>query len=167
MKKFYKSNKEGNNELSFYDAAEILRCQKNTKQTKIDKQYFDLLDVNKEAFIESTTEEQEQVKIPKGNTNEGKILRRLKSQEIKNCDKFTDDDDEYIKMIQEAFKVGIINKNASKRISKTIEKEINPMKVLSILKQNVSEEKLAMLYRSETSSLDKREVILSEYITNG
>ena len=91
----------------------------------------------------------------------------MKSQEIKNCDKFTDDDDEYIKMIQEAFKVGIINKNASKRISKTIEKEINPMKVLSILKQNVSEEKLAMLYRSETSSLDKREVILSEYITNG
>lgn len=167
LKKFYKSNKEGNNELSFYDAAETLRCPKNTKQTKIDKQYFDLLDVNKEAFIESTTEEQEQIKIPKGNTNEGKILRRLKSQEIKNCDKFTDDDDEYLRMIQEAFKVGIINKNASKRISKAIEKEINPMKVLYILKQNVTEEQLAMLYRSETSSLDKREVILSEYITNG
>ena len=41
------------------------------------------------------------------------------------------------------------------------------MKVLFILKQNVTEEQLAMLYRSETSSLDKREVILSEYITNG
>ena len=46
-------------------------------------------------------------------------------------------------------------------------KEINPMKVLYILKQNVTEEQLAMLYRSETSSLDKREVILSEYLTNG
>ena len=70
-------------------------------------------------------------------------------------------------VIQEAFKVGIINKNASKRISKAIEKEINPMKVLFILKQNVTEDQLAVLYRSETSSLDKREVILSEYITNG
>ena len=156
-----------NNELSFYDAVEILKCDKNTKQTKIDKQYFDLLDVNKEAFIESTTEEELQVKIPKGNTNEGKIFRRLKSPEIKNCDKFTDDDDEYLKMIQEAFKIGNINKNASKRIAKEIEKEINPMKVLYILKQNITEEQLAMRYRSETSSIDKREVILSEYLTNG
>lgn len=167
LKKFYKSNKTDCNELSFYDAVEILKCDKKTRQSKIDKQYFDFLHINKKTFFESTSEEELLIKMPKANTNEGKIIRRLKSPEIMKCDKFTDNDDNYLSIILEAFKYGVINKNISKRIAKEIETEINPIKVLFILKQNITEDQLSMIYRSETSSVDKREVILSEYLTHG
>ena len=39
-------------------------------------------------------------------------------------------------------------------------------RILEVL-QNISEEQLSMLYRSETTSLEQGEVILSEYLTNG
>ena len=167
LKKFYKSSKKGKEELTFFDAVNILKSEKEERKSKIDKHFFDLLNINKEAFIEATNEEEVQMKMPSGNTNEGKILRRLKSNEIRQCDKFTDDDEVYLKMITEAFKSGIINKNMSKRMAKSMEKEINPIKILYILRQNISEEQLSMLYRSETNSLEKGEVILSEYLTNG
>ena len=166
LKKFYLSGSQSNQELTFFEAAELFNCNSNTPKSTIDKNYYTLLDKNKEAFIYSTTEEEVTHSMPKKNTNEGKILRRLKASEIRNYEKFTDEDDEYIKQVIEALKIGIISKNITKRIYKSIEKEINPLKVLFTLKQNIGKDDLLQINQSNFYGLEQREVILSEYLTH-
>jgi len=78
---------------------------------------------------------------------------------------FTDEDDEFIKAVLEKYAEGIIPKNATKRIKQQIEKVVEPMKVLTILKKEIPVRLLAKQIQTHSDMFyAKREVILSEWL---
>lgn len=74
------------------------------------------------------------------------------------------EDEDFIKAVLKAFEDGIIPKNTSKRLKAELEREINPLKVLAILKTNIPDALLSGGNAGRYPDLHTREVILSEYL---
>jgi len=76
-----------------------------------------------------------------GLSNERYVITRLKAKEFKKYQGFTDDDEEYIRLVLRGYEDGVIPKNTTKNIKeKKIEKgKVNPLKVLAILKKKHSQ----------------------------
>ena len=89
----------------------------------IPKEYYELLKKNKEQFDQITSDEiEEPGKSRGGRSNEQYVIGTLKSDLIKKCTSFTDDDEEFIQVILEKYNEGVIPKNITKRIKQKIEK---------------------------------------------
>jgi superfamily II DNA/RNA helicase/HKD family nuclease len=164
LKKFYLYDGHLPIELTFFDAAALMRCDKKTKQVTIPREYYEMLAKNKEAFRLATSEEEQESEISK-RSNEAQVTGRLKTAEFRDNEKFTDDDEEYIRKVIEAYRYGLIPKNTTRRINQAISREINPTKVLAILRQNITELMLTQGAGGDVKGLERREVILSEYLT--
>jgi len=170
LKKFYISDNRSENELTFFDAVDLMECAPDTRRKKIPNEYYDLLKKNKEAFAQATIEEDiapDHVKRRGGRSNEAYVVMRLKANEFKSYHGFTDRDEEFIREVLLAYRNGTIPKNTTKRIKQAIERETNPMKVFTVLKRNVSENQLAVNNTAAAERPAKREVILSEYLKAG
>ena len=89
----------------------------------------------------------------------------MKAKEFRKYQGFTDDDEEYIRLVLRGYEYGVIPKNTTKGIKKKIEKESNPLKVLAILKKSIPNNILDLGRPGQSSVSSKREVILSEYLT--
>lgn len=167
LKKFFISDGRSSQEISFFDAATLFECEEGTRRVKIPSRYFEMLAQNKEMFDVITSDSGEDVESAKtrgGRSNEAYVIRRLKAKGIRHYQGFTDEDEEFIKRALTAYEAGIIPKNTTKKIKKAIEKEINPHKVLGILKQFIPE---SLLNAKETTSVTpfvKREIILSAFL---
>jgi superfamily II DNA/RNA helicase/HKD family nuclease len=134
LKKFFGTMGNEPKELTFFEAAEVLKCKKDEPLFSIGNNYFELLAKNKQAFELATTgEDMEPDDKNSGRTNESQIIRRLKAREFRNYDKFTDDDDEYIKALLMAYQHGIVPKNISKKVNKLIKQEPNPIRIFFII----------------------------------
>lgn len=173
LKKFYLSiqNNEEAKELTFFDAVDILKCDKDVGKRHFDKDYYGLLEKNKQGFEKATSEDTEiTITASKGGaSNVSFVTKLLKANEIKLFDGFTDEDEEYIQLVTKAFQEGIIPQNTAKKIANAIKKEngFNPLKILGILKQNIPDSLIAQENSSTGGHYHtKREVILSEYMLN-
>ena len=172
LDKFYISGHEDNpEELDFISAAKILESDPDEKKHKIGKNYYELLDKNKEAFDNATTEElaNQQYK-KKGRDLSTKVLAVVKFT-LKNTQKLTDNQEEYLQKLKEKLEEGSIPKQTLKKAMVSIDrlgaKELsNPLKVLATLQMSISDRLLGSHY-VETSSIgnSKKEVILSLYLT--
>jgi len=132
LKKFFMSGGNGSRECTFFEAADILECDKDTKREKIPKQFYPMLEDNKEQFHFITSGENFEPKGSGGRgglSNERYVITRLKAKEFKKYQGFTDDDEEYIRLVLRGYEDGVIPKNTTKNIKKKIEKESNPLKV--------------------------------------
>jgi superfamily II DNA/RNA helicase/HKD family nuclease len=168
LKKFFLTNVDASNELTFFEAVDLFKCEEATERKPISKDYYSLLAKNKSAFILATSEEAEGKPSRHGTSNEAYIVKRIKAKEFKNYQGFTDDDDDFIKSMLKAFDSGIVPRNASKRIKEIIEREANPIKVLGILRKNIPPNLLDFSTpHQNVSSAQLREVILSEYLHIG
>jgi hypothetical protein len=78
---------------------------------------------------------------------------------------FTEEDEDFLRSVLKAFENGVIPKNTSKRLKNELEKEINPLKVLAILRKNLPSSILSAAPTGQQAALAKREVILSEYLS--
>ncbi len=171
LKKFYLMQQDSKDaeELTFFDAIDLLKCEPNTEKKHFPKGYYDLLSKNKLAFENATSEDME-IAVTAGRggrSNVGFITQLLKTNEIKHFDGYTDEDEEYIQQAAKAFQEGIIPQNTAKKITTAIkkEKEFNPLKILGILKQNIPNTLLMPEQTGKGSQYNaKREVILSEYM---
>jgi superfamily II DNA/RNA helicase len=166
LKKFIFSNDEMIQEIPFFDAVNYLECEPGTKRVMVPKKYYDLLQKNKKQFEEITQDEIIQSGTSgKGRSNEKYIIGTLKSKEFRNCSKFTDNDEEFTKIVLDKYHEGVIPKNISKRIKQLIDEEIEPLKVLMVLKREIPPRLLGKRYSNTLNSFDsKREVILSEWL---
>lgn len=99
-----------------------------------------------------------------GLSNERYVIIRLKANEFRKYQGFIDDDEEYIKLVLKGYEYGVIPKNTTKGIKKKIEKEINPLKVLAILKKSIPYNILGVERSDQPIISSKREVILFEYL---
>ena len=168
LKKFFISDGRSSQEANFFDAATIFECEEGTRRVEIPPQYFEMLAQNKEKFDVITSDSGEEIEFSKtrgGRSNESYVIRRLKAKEIKCHPGFTDADEEFIKQVLMAYEAGIIPKNTTKKIKKAIEKEINPHRVLAILKQLIPASLLNAKETTDLTPIAKREIILSAFLS--
>ena len=170
LKKFFIADESSAKEISFFDAAALFECDENTRRVKIPSQYFEMLGLNKEMFDKITSGSEDESGFAKtrgGRSNEAYVIKRLKAKEIRHFKGFTDEDEEFLKRVLEAYEAGIIPKNTTKKIKKAIEREINPHKVLATLKRFIPTSLLSGKKTATVPPLAKREIILSAYLKAG
>jgi len=154
-------------ELDFLTAVKVLRpSDPMEKRQAIPPDFYALLDRNKGAFATATSPENDDA-IPhyKGSANDAYILKRLKAREIRRYHGFTDDDEEYIRNVIQLLTDGALPKPPSKKVAEALKKEIEPLKVLGILRRDIS----PLFFQSTRAQmmhhvLMPREVILSSWV---
>lgn len=166
LKKFMFSDGERSEEIPFFDAVNIFKCESDVNRQSIPKEYYDFLKKNKEQFEHITSDEIEDGgKSLGGRSNEQYVIGTLKSDLIKRCTSFTDDDEEFIQIVLEKYNEGVIPKNITKRIKQKIEKEGEALKVLAVLKREIPGRLLGIRHSDGSEEfMSKREVILSEWL---
>jgi len=160
------SDGEQSEEIPFFDAVHIFKCEPDVNRQSIPKEYYDFLKKNKKHFDQITSDEiEEPGKSRGGRSNEQYVIGTLKSDLIKKCTSFTDDDEEYIQVVLEKYNEGVIPKNITKRIKQKIEKEGEALKILAVLKREIPGRLLGVRHSGGSDGfISKREVILSEWL---
>jgi superfamily II DNA or RNA helicase len=166
LQKFYLARKDVPKELDFMAAAQILDTPVDTVRENIPTDYFDLLDKNKQAFRESTTE----VDVPEPGLKGGRdsasfVLKVLKSKQVKKCLSYTEDDEVYVQELTCLIEEGALPKQTTKTLVKALTGQTDPLKILGILKTNVPAAFFKdTMAESSAQTAGPREVILSEYL---
>jgi superfamily II DNA/RNA helicase len=167
LHKFFLSDKDETKEIDFIEAAKVLESKSEMKREKIDKEFYTLLEANKTAFKESTQEFEAGTTTRGGKDNTSKILRILKTKQMKNYLGFTEDDDAYIKKVIWILEDGALPKQTTKTVANALSGIEDPIKILSKIKTNIPEEFLREhISSSSADTFGPREVILSEYLIN-
>lgn len=156
-------------EIDFMTAATLLESKKQEKRTTLPAGMYDLLDKNKEAFFISTAEEAESPIRRIGRDSQANILRILRAS-LKNTQKLTDDQEQYLRKVTEKLEEGGLPKQTAKNTLKALndlkEDVMNPLKVIAVLQTNIPPRILESHYAESSPVLTgKREVILSLYLT--
>src|SRR5205085_186515 len=109
-------------ELDFITAAEILKCEPNAERKQIGNDFYSLLDHNKGAFEFATSEAAEVEES--GRDNSAKILRRLRSREVRTFKGFTDEDEDFIKQITRLLEDGALPRPTTKKVYAAVKDEV-------------------------------------------
>ncbi len=162
LKKFYLNNNGKSNEITFFDAVNNLECTPLTKRAKMPQDYYHLLQTNKAKFELDTTIGDDSKKSSGGRSNVKYIEDRLKDNSFKNFKGFTDSDDEFIQSVKNILQLGTMAKRTAKDIKKELEKTLDPLEMLGILRKHI---RTTAIENSNTkNTLQKREIILSGYL---
>jgi hypothetical protein len=157
-------------ELDFMTAASLLESKPDEKKKKLPAYLYDLLEKNKEAFIIATTGEMAEPQKRKGRDSAANILRILKAT-LKNTQKFTENQELYLKKVLIQLEEGGLPKQTAKNTLKALnnlgDAIINPFKVLAALQTHIPNLLLQGHYAEQNSGISgKREVILSLYLSS-
>jgi superfamily II DNA/RNA helicase len=156
-------------ELDFMTAAKILKPAdpKETRQS-IPREFYDLLDKNKGAFVTATTADAEQAaSTHRGSPNDAYILKRLKDKAVRRCQQFTEDDEEFVGKVIRLIEDGSLPKATAKKVAASLKKPENlpPLKVLAVLRRDIKHEYFQASPAAHASqALALREVILSSFL---
>src|ERR1700723_831204 len=169
LDKFYVANESGGgaNELDFFSTARILTpSDVSEKRPPVPKEFYSLLDVNKKAFSAATGfEMDDSIPHQKGGANDVYILKRLKAREIRKYQGFTEEDESFIDQTIQLLDDGALPRPTTKKVAEALKKEIEPLKVLGILRRGVP----TAFFQSARAQLNPyahspQEVILSSYL---
>ncbi len=157
-------------ELDFLATVKVLKpVDPDEARKAIPPGFYALLDRNKAAFAEDTSPENDDA-IPhhKGSANDAYILKRLKAKEVRRYHGFTDEDEDFIREVIQLLLDGALPKPTTKKVAAALKKEIDPLKVLGILKRDISPLffKATRAQQMHHASMP-REVILSSWIISG
>jgi len=154
-------------ELDFLTAVKLLRPDDpEEKRQAILHDFYILLDRNKDAFAADTSPENDDA-IPhqKGSANDAYLLKRLKAKEIRRYQGFTEDDEEYIQKVIKLLIDGALPKPTTKKVAEALKTEVEPLKVLGILKRDIPAQFFQPTRAQQCShTRSPREVILSSYL---
>lgn len=162
LKKFYLNQEGKAAEITFFDAVNELECTPKVKRAQIPNDYYHYLQTNKKRFELDTTIGNEPTKGSGGRSNAKYIETRLKDKLFKNYKGFTGTDDEFINGVKEMLQQGTIAKKTAQLIKKELEKTLDPIVTLNILRKHIRI--VAIEGNSNAKKFQKREVILSGYI---
>jgi superfamily II DNA/RNA helicase len=168
QKFFIAQSKNTAAELDFMAAAGLLESDPDEKKKNLPAQMYDLLDKNKQAFIIATTDEMAEPRKKKGRDSAANILRILKAT-LKNTQKFTEDQELYLKKVLTQLEEGGLPKQTAKNTLKALndlgDELVNPFKVLAVLQTHIPERLLQSHYAEQNPAVfGNREVILSLYL---
>ena len=165
QKFFLAANEAEAAELDFITTADLLESTATDKRQKLPDGYFELLDKNKEAFINATTEDMLETQTRKGRDSAYQILKILKAV-FKNTQQLTDDQELYAQTVMARLEEGGLPKQTTKTALNALNElgnqMTNPLKVLAVLQTNIPARLLESHYAEQNPrSQGKREVILS------
>jgi len=170
IQKFFLVAKETEStELDFITTAQLLESESTETRQKLPEGYFELLDKNKEAFINATTEELLETQTRRGRDSAYQILKILKAV-FKNTQQLTDDQELYAQTVMARLEEGGLprqtTKTALNALNELGNQMINPLKVLAVLQTTIPARLLESHYAEQNprSTGGKREVILSMYL---
>lgn len=169
QKFFIASNEQKSQEVDFLTSAKIFECSSDEKKQKLSKDFYELLDKNKRAFIDATTEEYLISEHRRGRDTGVQVLKILKAT-LKNSARFTDEQEEYLKRVIKQLEEGAIPKQTTKKTLRALNELksdlANPLKVLAVVQNNIPKKFLESHYAEYSERFSgKREVILSLYLT--
>ena len=138
---------------------------KEVRQT-IPREFYDLLDRNKGAFVTATTADAEQAaSTHRGSPNDAYIMKRLKDKAVRRCQQFTEDDEEFVGKVIRLMEEGSLPKATAKKVATSMKKEVQPLGVLNILRRHIKHEFFQASPAAHASqALAPREVILSSWL---
>lgn len=156
-------------ELDFMTAANILKpADPKEPRQSIPREFYDLLDKNKAAFVTATAADAEQAAAThRGSPNDAYILKRLKDKAVRRCQQFTEDDEEFVGKVIRLVEDGSLPKATAKKVATALKKPENlqPLKVLAALRRDIKSELFqASPIAHASQALAPREVILSSYL---
>lgn len=156
-------------ELDFITSAKIFECSIDEKKQNLSRDFYDLLDKNKSAFIDATTEDLLTPEPKRGRDSGAQVLKILKAT-MKNSTRFTDEQEEHLKRLIKQLEEGAIPKQTTKKTLKALNELksdlTNPLKVLAVVQNNIPKKFLESHYAEYSQRFSgKREVILSLYLT--
>ena len=154
-------------ELDFLAAVKVLRpSDKKEHRQTVPPEFYGLLEKNKDAFATATSPEiDDAITKQKGGANDAYILKRLKAKEIRRYHGFTEDDEAYVRQIIQLLTDGALPRPTTKKVAEALRKEIEPLKVLGVLRRDIPAALLQPTRAQATGyALSPREVILSSYI---
>lgn len=154
-------------ELDFFATVQMLKpADPSEGRQEISNGFYVLLAKNRAAF-EAATNEQSDDATPrhKGGANDAYILKRLKAKEIRRYHGFIEDDELYIQQVLQLLMDGALPRPTTKKVAEALKKEIEPLKVLGILRRDIPSPFFQTTRAQEMArALSPREVILSSYL---
>jgi len=147
-------------ELDFKEAVEIFECSENTKSGKLNKDFYEYLEKNKEAF-DSVFDIETMGVTGRGRSNDFRLLKKVKA--ILSSPDLTEEDKDYLRDIVQLLVDGGMAKPTVKKTWNDVRKEINPVKILGHIKLNVPKEYFKKNPVNSADISGPKEVILSEY----
>lgn len=168
LKKFFISSIDKDRELNFTEAAKKLKCSPETPKSIINKEYFyKMLAFNKNSFKQyQLTDEFDQSYQKKNSPNE-KLLKRLLTKNFGINSKLTNQQEDYIRKVILALRIGFLGKNLVKRLNQLIEREPDPIKVYYILHREIGNNYLEKLSSTDGKKEFDEEIVLSKYLSHG
>ncbi|MCL0028489.1 SWF/SNF helicase family protein, partial [Peptococcaceae bacterium] len=169
LQKFFITNKNQEpREVDFITTARVFECSLDEKRRSLSKDFYELLDRNKKAFIDATTEEYLISEHRRGRDSGAQVLKILKDT-LKATQRFTDEQEDYLKKVIRQLEEGAIPKQTTKKTLKALNSLksdlTNPLKVLAVVQHNIPERLLESHYVEYSHRFSgKREVILSLYL---
>lgn len=159
-------------EIDFLQSAKFLSAKEQEVRSKLDRDFYTLLEKNAEMLGKVTDIEEEEFSSQRGSRdNAARLAKMLKSKEVRNFSGFTEDDEAYIERVIEELDAGGIPKRLSQKIyakiQDTPEIVVNPIKLLGILKVTLSNDFLEPTHAEMKIGISSRkEIILSEYFNS-
>ena len=172
IQKFFQANtKDEPLELDFLAAAKLLEATPEEERQNLKKEFYELLDRNKDAFNFATAEEVVESKAKGGRDKATHVLKILKVKEISHYRGYTDEDEIYLKRVIKELEEGGIPKHTAKTLSVKLDEElqagVQPLRILALLKLHIPHEFLTDSYaQSAAHTFGPREVVLSEYFVS-
>lgn len=153
-------------ELDLFTTAKVLKpADPSEKRQTIPHDFYTLLEKNKHAFETATSPDVDAIPKHRGGANDAYILKRLKAKEIRSYHGFTEDDEIYIQRVIQLLTDGALPRPTTKKVAEALKKEIQPLKVLGILRRDIH----PLFFQATRAQLtahafNPREVILSSYL---
>ncbi len=164
LEKFYLATNSGAKEIDFIQAAKLFEASPDTKRKNLLPNYHVLLKMNKEALIKNLNEEEiKESTSHRSRDNAIRILKILKSKEMRQYKRFTEIEETYLKNIIKVLEDGAVPKNTTKRVFAAIRYLEEPRDILNAVKRTLPEEFSKTNPNSHDQLMEApNEVILSE-----
>ena len=160
LKTFFLTNSTETSQLSFLDAIKFLRCEPEEKQISIGENFYKHYAKNCEEFkILLDEDEADMFKTSKTPPSVKNIIATLKY--LLRVPDFTDDQEEIIQRIINAFNEGDIPARDIQKINQVIKSENNPLQRFKKIYAIIDEKYLFGRQRTENLTNRQRQVILS------
>jgi hypothetical protein len=165
LEKFYIANSDIAQEIDFITTAKLFESSPDTRKENLPNNFYDLLEKNKHEMDQNLQEsEEQQIEAKAGSRdNAHRILKILRAKEIRLYKGFTEEAEQFIKAVIKILEEGSLSKNLTKRVYNELKDEVQPLKILGVLKKNISDDyfKGTATVQDEAKKSPK-EVILSE-----
>lgn len=156
-------------EIDFFDTVKLLKENYESPKLTLDNDFYALLDKNNEMLVNITDGDEEYVQKRSGRNHAVRLMRVLKSKEVRKFAGYTEFDEQYLQNIVNELETGGIPKLLSREVNEKIEStpEVisNPLKLIAILKSKIPDDFLKAQHSdSNVPKSFETEIVLSEYL---